>query len=140
MAQILALLAGNRSQQPMPPAPVIAPSTGVITYGPRDHADPDSFDHTGGDDKSRRKPRKPKTAYEKKMDAAAIGGPSKYTPVMRRNLGMGNRSVGYGDRPVDNTSGYTQLVNLLAPTPAPQVQQPAPQFPPPQGPRPMETY
>jgi hypothetical protein len=118
MNNIAMLLAGAapRPASPVQPAPVMnsqpAVSRSIIIPGWDDH-DPPVI--VNPNDKGGRKKKKPLSPYEKKVEAAALKGPSAYTTAMRRNIGMNKPTIGYGNPTAENTSGFTNLMNLFAP-------------------------
>jgi len=123
MAQLAALIGGQQVStgavmpQMAVPRPVqpIAPLAGEQPYTYPDGVDSGKGDGKGdgkGGGKGNGKPSR----YDKAANKATVRGPSKYTDVMKKNVGLGNKTIGYGLKPLPQRTGMTRLLDLFAPS------------------------
>lgn len=78
---------------------------------PGDPSNPSGTGGGNGDGKGHRAP----TKTEKQENRAALKGPQAYTQAMKKNIGMGKVTPGYGAKAQPAPSGFTKFIDLFTP-------------------------
>lgn len=93
--------------------------TGVY-YDPWDHnfqPDPSDPNKDGDGDGKDGEETEKLSRLQKQMQAMVDAGPSGYSNAIRKNLGMNEPTIGYGNNPKNDTSGMTRLMGLFSGNP-----------------------